>query len=185
MSIQKARDYRERKARENVVPSLPERPDDARLGIVFLYAACCVALVFLIITGDVQWREAALANERPITVALVQMGVTGVLGGVLGFALSRNFLLAQWILYVVVAVGAGVLAFVGAELFVLSSGLFVCDLLSLLMELAAVFFLNRPSSRAWFAEVRAIQGSLFAPLFGGRRKGAVVAETSDAEKGNG
>ena len=62
-SIQKARDYREKQNREQELPPLPEKPEDMRYGIIFLYAACCVSLMFLIITGDVHWVEASAAGN--------------------------------------------------------------------------------------------------------------------------
>ena len=63
-SFQRARKYRDKQEQGVVLPPLPEKPENVRFGIVFLYAASAVALVFLIITGDVQWQEAGTCRIR-------------------------------------------------------------------------------------------------------------------------
>ncbi len=154
-SFQRARRYREKLEQESVkLPPLPDKPENVRFGVVFLYAACAVALVFLIITGEVQWAEAAADEFRHLRVVIVQMVIAAVLEGGLGFLLSRCY---RWPLYVVsvlTLVNAGFLAWYGADLFVFSQGFFVSRLLSLLMDLAAVIFFFSKSGRGWFALLR-------------------------------
>ena len=48
-SFQRARKYRDKQEQGVVLQPLPEKPENVRFGIVFLYAASAVALVFLII----------------------------------------------------------------------------------------------------------------------------------------
>ncbi len=153
-SFQKARRYREKQEQGAVLPPLPEKPENVRFGIVFLYAACTVALVFLIITGDVQWQEAGASGQSHLRIVIVQMAVTALLEGACAYLLSRCHRWPLYLVYVLTAVNAGFLAVYCAELFAFSQGLVISRLLSLLMDMAAVVFFQFRSSREWFALLR-------------------------------
>ena len=153
-SIQKARDYREKQNREQELPPLPEKPEDMRYGIIFLYAACCVSLMFLIITGDVHWVEASAAGNGIMQTVLVHMGIAALLEGLLAFALSRCLAWPLWGVLVLTAVNIGFLAYGALNLLEHSQGLFVCRTLAVLMDCAAIFFLTGTPSRECFALLR-------------------------------
>lgn len=154
-SFQKARRYREKLAQgEASLPPLPDKPENVRFGVVFLYSACAVALVFLIITGDILWTEAAAEEYRHLRTVMVQMLAAGVAEGLAGFLLSRCWRWPLYLVWVLVIVNAGFLAWYGADLFAFSPGLFVSRLLSLLMDAAAVIFFLSRSGREWFELLR-------------------------------
>ena len=154
-SFQKARKYRDKQEQGAVVlPPLPDKPENVRFGIVFLYAACAVALVFLIITGDVQWQEAGTSGQSHLRIVLIQMSVAALLEGACAFLLSRCHRWPLFLVYLLTAVNAGFLAVYGSELFAFSQGLVVSRLLSLLMDIAAVVFFLFKSSREWFKLLR-------------------------------
>ena len=153
-SFQTVRSKRERDRGPAPLPPLPEKPEDVRFGIVFLYASCAVALVFLIIAGDVQWSEAVANNLTATKATIVEMVVTALALGGCGFLLSRGFL---WPLYAVCGLTVLELCFlvaVGGQLFTFSQGFFVSRLLSLLMDGAALFHFFRKPAKAWFAMLR-------------------------------
>lgn len=153
-SFQTVRSKRERDKGPAPLPPLPEKPEDVRFGIIFLYASCAVALVFLIIAGDAQWREAAASGAAGVRATVVEMAATGLAMGGLGFLLSRGFLWPLYAVYAVAAVELGFLAVFGGELLAVSQGFFVSRLLSLLMDGAAIFYFFRKTSKGWFAMLK-------------------------------
>lgn len=162
-SFQRARKYRDKQEQGVVLPPLPEKPENVRFGIVFLYAASAVALVFLIITGDVQWQEAGTSGQSHLRIVLIQMAVAALVEGACAFLLSRCHRWPLFLVYLLTAVNAGFLAVYGAEVFAFSQGLAVSRLLSLLMDIAAVVFFLLKSSRGWFDLLRDRARSLNAP----------------------
>lgn len=153
-SFQTVRSKRERDKGPAPLPPLPEKPEDVRFGIIFLYASCAVALVFLIIAGDAQWREASANNWTGIQATIVEMVATALALGGCGFLLSRGYLWPLYAVYAQTALEVGFLAAFGGQLFTTSQGFFVSRLLSLLMDGAAIFYFFRKASKGWFSMLK-------------------------------
>ncbi len=129
----------------------PQKPDAVRYAIVSLYGAACINLSFLIMNGDVQWFEHAGEPFSMLRLALLHMAGMCVIDAGCGWAISRYKGWAGVLFMICFCVGIPFHMFTMRECIIHSPGLFIIRIMTLLMELAAIFLLLRPQARTWFA----------------------------------
>ncbi|MDO5536112.1 MAG: hypothetical protein Q4F72_01075 [Desulfovibrionaceae bacterium] len=151
MSIQSARS-RKSGSEETRLP-MPEKPEEVRYSIACLYGAAFISICFLIMNGDVQWYEDKSNSFSMMRVALLHMGVSAVVDAGTAFALSRFLSWARPVLMVCTGIGLIFHIMTFGSLVVLSPGFLISRMLTLFMELGAVFLLLRGASRNWFASL--------------------------------
>ncbi len=156
-SVQKARS-RSGRSGDGEAPKgrdpLPDKPEETRYGIVFLYGAACIALSFLVLTGESSWYQAQAEGLSGVALALGHMLLAGVTDALLAFALSRGVTAARTALWLCFGAGLVVHALSLGEVIGFSPGLFICRVLATLMELSAIVLFQRRPSRDWFAALR-------------------------------